>query len=172
MPGCGNGDLDIQQCLVVWWPWGPWYLSVPRCGHILSCLGVAVGTSSAWVSIECLELTSHTPPYSSDVYVGMVIAATCNCIPGNVTNGTADRSILNCQHYTLDQPKSAVNSTILTRGQCAGNYTDVYTTPVCDDLAESLQTWGRWWRGVRGGGSEGAEWTMREQGQQGHGVGL
>ena len=89
--------------------------------------------------------------YSSDVYVGMVIAATCNCIPGN---GTVDRSTLNCQHYPLDKSRDAVNNTILTRGQCAGNYTDMYTTPTCDDLEEALQTWGKASssEGARGGG--------------------
>ena len=74
--------------------------------------------------------------YSDDVYSAMVLAATCNCIPGTIENDPS--SSLNCQHFQLDPLSGAVNATDISRGQCDHKTYDAITTPFCFSLSTSL----------------------------------
>ena len=78
------------------------------------------------VSCEC----------SDDVYVGEVIGATCNCIPGNEEFMTS--SFLNCQRYQLDQVQGTTNGTILAVGQCQFEQYDSFSTNLCSNLETSF----------------------------------
>lgn len=80
--------------------------------------------------------------YSSDIYVGRVIAAMCNCIPGSDVPSAS----LNCQQYQLDSSQDVVNATLLTRGECAfeeyGTVDSFPQIPVCSVLGNRLVTSG------------------------------
>lgn len=93
-----------------------------------------------------------TDYFSSEVYRGQVVAATCNCIPSGVVeveDGREASSLLNCQYYQLELTESIINASILEQGQC--NYQQYYSndpplnptlTSTCSSLANTLMTWG------------------------------
>ena len=79
------------------------------------------------------------PCCSVNVYSAVVVAATCNCIPGG------SPSLLNCQHYQLDPSGSGdvVNATFYSRGQCDfEGYDNSFTATTCSELATALVTRG------------------------------
>ena len=56
----------------------------------------------------CLQYFFFSPACSSNIYTGIVVAATCNC--------AVTTTSLNCQHFQLNE--SIVNVAILSRGVC------------------------------------------------------
>ena len=76
----------------------------------------------------------------------MVVAATCNCIPGNEATPTGVTStFLNCQYYHLETSLSIINATLLSQGVCDHEEYTTEDSPlsVCSLLGNTLMTWGK-----------------------------
>ena len=75
--------------------------------------------------------------FSRDAYVGMVIGATCNCIPGG-QEGEAPSAFLNCHGYQLNEEQGPINTTNLARGQCDFEMFEMFLLSTCSELGTML----------------------------------
>jgi hypothetical protein len=77
------------------------------------------------------------------VYVGMVMDATCNCVPEGERDGETGLSTsLNCQRYQ-SSTQGSINATVLNRGECSFDIHDFGDTSECPQLEAALLTSGK-----------------------------
>jgi hypothetical protein len=100
--------------------------------------------------ISCIQTNQWCPTvyinliFSPQVYVGMVMDATCNCIPEGEVRQNDRSSLLNCQQYQFSA-QGTIDATILTRGECRFDRYQKYLfggMNECPELESALLTSG------------------------------